>query len=160
MKFGMFGGATARGGSSDAANRYQRATGRMQLAISDDSHAYDAFVDIVVEAEALGYHSLFMVEHHFTGVAQVSASLNLLTFLAAKTSKIRLGTAVVVVPWHNPVLLAEQAATLDVLSNGRFDFGVGKGYRPNEFDGFCIPIEEAEERFEESMGLIRKSLTG
>ena len=157
MKFGVFGGATARGQNADAASRWAGGTHRYALAVSDDSHAYDKFVAAIQEAEALGYHSIFLVEHHFTGVNQVSASLNLLTFLAAKTSTIRLGTAVIVVPWHNPVLLAEQASTVDVLSSGRLDFGVGKGYRPNEFQGFCVPLEEATERFEESMGLIRKA---
>jgi alkanesulfonate monooxygenase SsuD/methylene tetrahydromethanopterin reductase-like flavin-dependent oxidoreductase (luciferase family) len=83
----------------------------------------------------------------------------LLSYLAAKTTTIRLGTAVVVIPWHNPVLIAEQAATLDLLSQGRFDFGVGRGYRPLEFKGFCIPIEESNERFEEAMGVIRKAWT-
>jgi alkanesulfonate monooxygenase SsuD/methylene tetrahydromethanopterin reductase-like flavin-dependent oxidoreductase (luciferase family) len=63
----------------------------------------------------------------------------------------------VVLPWHNPVLLAEQVATLDLLSNGRFDFGVGKGYRQPEFSGFCIPIEEATERFDETMAFLRKA---
>jgi alkanesulfonate monooxygenase SsuD/methylene tetrahydromethanopterin reductase-like flavin-dependent oxidoreductase (luciferase family) len=92
-------------------------------------------------------------------MGQVSASLNLLTFLAARTTGIRLGTAVVVLPWHNPVLIAEQAATLDLLSGGRFDFGVGKGYRHSEFEGFSIPIEEATERFEEAMTVIRKAWT-
>jgi alkanesulfonate monooxygenase SsuD/methylene tetrahydromethanopterin reductase-like flavin-dependent oxidoreductase (luciferase family) len=82
-----------------------------------------------------------------------------LSYLAAKTEKIRLGTAVVVLPWHNPVLIAEQAATVDLLSGGRFDFGVGKGYRYNEFEGFCIPMEEATERFEEAMIVIRKAWT-
>jgi alkanesulfonate monooxygenase SsuD/methylene tetrahydromethanopterin reductase-like flavin-dependent oxidoreductase (luciferase family) len=159
LKFGIFGGATARGAAPGAPPPGAAATPRIGVSYSDDSHGYQEFVRSVVEAEAMGFHSLFMVEHHFTGVAQVSASLNLLTFLAARTSTIRLGTAVVVVPWHNPVLLAEQAATLDVLSNGRFDFGVGKGYRPAEFDGFCIPIEEATERFEESMELVKKGLT-
>ena len=62
-------------------------------------------------------------------------------------------------PWHNPVLLAEQAATIDLMSNGRLEFGVGKGYRHNEFASFCIPIEEAEERFEEGLALILKSWT-
>ena len=62
-------------------------------------------------------------------------------------------------PWHNPVLIAEQAATLDLLSGGRFDFGVGKGYRQAEFDGFCIPIAEATERFDEAMEIIRKAWT-
>ncbi len=159
MKFGIFGGATARAAQPGAPPPEAAQRPRFEVSYSDDSHGYQEFVRSVVEAEAMGFHSLFLVEHHFTGVAQVSASLNLLTFLAARTSAIRLGTAVVVVPWHNPVLLAEQVATLDVLSNGRFDFGVGKGYRPKEFHGFCIPIEEATERFEEAMELVRMSLT-
>src|SRR5204863_3106337 len=70
-----------------------------------------------------------------------------------------LGTAVTVLPWHNPVLLAEQAATLDLLSGGRLDFGIGKGYRYNGFAGFCVPIEEAEARFEESIDVIVKAWT-
>lgn len=157
MKFGLFSGATAAAPSS--AGTGQGPVERRLVEKSDDSHAFGEFVDGIIEAEALGFHSVFLVEHHFTGVGQLSASLNLLTYLAARTSRIRLGTGVIVVPWHNPVLLAEQAATVDVLSNGRLDLGVGKGYRPKEFDGFCIPIEEASERFEESMELIRKSLS-
>ena len=65
----------------------------------------------------------------------------------------------IVLPWHNPVLLAEQAATIDLLSGGRLDFGVGKGYRHDEFASFCIPQEEADERFEEGLALILKSWT-
>src|SRR6185369_4440689 len=117
------------------------------------------FIDYNVEAEALGYDSTFVVEHHFTGFGQVSASLNLLTYLAARTSTLRLGTAVLVLPWHNPVLLAEQAATIDLLSGGRLDFGVGKGYRHNEFVGFCVPMEEADARFNESLDVIMKAWT-
>ena len=142
MKFGLFGGARARGGPAG------------------DSEGYHDFINYVVEAERLGFSSVFLVEHHFTGFGQVSASLNLLSYLAARTSKIRLGTAVVVLPWHNPVLVAEEAATLDLLSNGRLDFGVGKGYRPYEFSGFCIPQEEATERFDEAIEIIRKAWTG
>ena len=141
MKFGLFGGARARGGPAG------------------DSHAYHDFINYVVEAERLGFSSVFLVEHHFTGFGQVSASMNLLTYLAARTDRIRLGTAVVVLPWHNPILVAEQAATLDLLSNGRLDFGVGKGYRSYEFSGFCIAPEEATERFEEAMEVIRKAWT-
>jgi alkanesulfonate monooxygenase SsuD/methylene tetrahydromethanopterin reductase-like flavin-dependent oxidoreductase (luciferase family) len=100
-----------------------------------------------------------VVEHHFTGNSQVSASLNLLSFIAGRTQRMRLGTAVVVLPWHNPVLLAEQVATLDLLSGGRFDFGVGKGYRDAEFESFCIPKAEATERFEECMAILRKAWT-
>ena len=64
-----------------------------------------------------------------------------------------------VLPWHNPVLLAEQAATLDLLSGGRLDFGIGKGYRHTEFEGFCIPPEEAQARFDEALEVILKAWT-
>jgi alkanesulfonate monooxygenase SsuD/methylene tetrahydromethanopterin reductase-like flavin-dependent oxidoreductase (luciferase family) len=110
-----------------------------------------------VEAEALGYRSSFLVEHHFTGWNQVSATLMLQTALAMRTTTLRLGTAVIVLPWHNPVLLAEQAATLDLISGGRLDFGIGKGYRHNEFAGFNIPADEAEPRFEESVDVMTKA---
>jgi alkanesulfonate monooxygenase SsuD/methylene tetrahydromethanopterin reductase-like flavin-dependent oxidoreductase (luciferase family) len=143
MRFGLFGSATARHGGPDA----------------DSGQGYQQFVEYNIEAEALGYRSTFLVEHHFTGFGQVSASLSLLTWLAAKTKTLRLGTAVLVLPWHNPVLLAEQAATLDLLSGGRLDFGVGKGYRHNEFAGFCVPIEEADARFNECLDVIVKSWT-
>ena len=143
MRFGLFGSAQAQRGGADL----------------DSGQGFRDFIDYNVEAEALGYASTFLVEHHFTGFGQVSASLNLLTFLAARTSSLRLGTAVMVLPWHNPVLLAESAATVDLLSGGRLEFGVGKGYRHNEFAGFCIPMEEADERFEESLALIIKSWT-
>jgi alkanesulfonate monooxygenase SsuD/methylene tetrahydromethanopterin reductase-like flavin-dependent oxidoreductase (luciferase family) len=117
------------------------------------------YLDFNVEAEALGYHSSFSVEHHFTGWNQVSATLMLLACLAMRTTTLRLGTAVMVLPWHNPILLAEQAATLDLISGGRLDFGVGKGYRHNEFKGFGIPQEEAEARFEEAIEVIMRSWT-
>jgi alkanesulfonate monooxygenase SsuD/methylene tetrahydromethanopterin reductase-like flavin-dependent oxidoreductase (luciferase family) len=138
MRFGLFGGARSRGGGPQG-----------------DSTGYKDYIAYVQEAERLGFASVFIVEHHFTGFGQVSASLGVLSYLAAVTERIRLGTAVVVLPWHNPVLVAEQAATLDLLSNGRFDFGVGKGYRDYEFAGFCVPQEEATERFDEAMQVIR-----
>ncbi len=141
MKFGLFGSAQARRAGPD----------------TDSSQGFRDFIDNNVEAEALGYYSTFLVEHHFTGFGQVSASLNLLTWLGARTRHLRLGTAVLVLPWHNPVLLAEQAATLDLLSGGRLDFGVGKGYRWNEFAGFCVPMEEANERFEEVLDVVTKA---
>ena len=89
----------------------------------------------------------------------MSATLNLLSWVGAKTSTLRLGTAVLVLPWHNPVLLAEQAATVDLLSGGRLDFGIGKGYRHNEFAGFRIPMEQAGARFEESIDIITRAWT-
>jgi probable F420-dependent oxidoreductase len=142
VRFGLFGGARANRGGGPG-----------------DSHGYRDFVEYVTEAERLGFRSIFLVEHHFTGQGQVSASMTLLAYLAARTHRIRLGTAVVVLPWHNPVLIAEQAATLDLLAGGRLDFGVGRGYRASEFAGFCIPPEEAGERFDEAVEIIRKAWT-
>jgi len=114
------------------------------------------YLDFNVEAEELGFHSSFLVEHHFTGWNQVSATLMLLTCLAMRTTRLRLGSAVMVLPWHNPVLLAEEAATLDLVSGGRLDFGIGKGYRQSEFTGFQVPPEEAEARFEEAVEVITR----
>jgi probable F420-dependent oxidoreductase len=117
------------------------------------------FVEFNVEAEALGYRATFLVEHHFTGWNQVSAPLAQLTWLAARTTTLRLGTAVLVLPWHNPVLLAEQVATLDLLSGGRLDLGIGKGYRHTEFEGFGIPPQEAQPRFDEALEILQKAWT-
>ena len=117
------------------------------------------YLDFNIEAEALGFHSSFSVEHHFSGWNQVSSTLMLLTALAMRTTTLRLGTAVIVPPWHNPVLLAEEAATLDLLSKGRLDLGIGKGYRHSEFKGFQIAPEEAEARFEEAVEVILRAWT-
>ena len=117
------------------------------------------FLDFNVEAEALGFHSSFSVEHHFSGWNQISSTLMLLAALAMRTTTLRLGTAVIVPPWHNPVLLAEEAATLDLLSAGRLDLGVGKGYRHSEFKGFQIAPEEAEARFEEALEVMTRAWT-
>ncbi len=144
MRFGLFGAAQAqRGGVPNV----------------DSAAGFKDYINYVIEAEALGFDSAFIVEHHFTGFGQVSATLNLLTWIGARTTTLRLGTAVIVLPWHNPVLLAEQAATLDLLSGGRLDFGVGKGYRHNEFTGFRVPMEEATDRFEEAVDIITKAWT-
>ena len=141
MRFGLFGSAQESGDNLGAG-------------VGQGFHDY---VDFNVEAESLGYYSSFLVEHHFTGWGQVSATLNLLTWLASRTTMLRVGTATMILPWHNPVLMAEQAATLSLLSGGRLDLGVGKGYRHSEFAGFGIPIEESEPRFEECLDIMLKS---
>ncbi|VVE23562.1 LLM class flavin-dependent oxidoreductase [Pandoraea anhela] len=144
MQFGLFGSAQADSSGLGAGV----------------GQGFRDYIDFNVEAEALGYCSTFLVEHHFTGWGQVSSTLNLLTWLAARTSTLRLGTATMVLPWHNPVLLAEQVSTLELLSNGRFDFGVGRGYRHAEFSGFNIPMEESEGRFEECLDVMLKAWSG
>src|ERR1700731_5091816 len=147
MQFGLFGSAAARRPTPSEAAEF------------DSAEGFRDFIEYNVAAEALRFHGSFVGEPHFTGYGQVSATINLLTWLGARTRTLRLGTAVIVLPWHNPVLLAEQAATLDLLSGGRLDFGVGKGYRYNEFAGFAMPMEEADGRFDESMEVITKAFT-
>jgi alkanesulfonate monooxygenase SsuD/methylene tetrahydromethanopterin reductase-like flavin-dependent oxidoreductase (luciferase family) len=141
MRFGLFCSAQASSGDLPA----------------ETGQGFRDYLDFNVEAEALGFHSSFLVEHHFTGWNQVSSTLMLLACLAMRTERLRLGTGVLVLPWHNPVLLAEQAATLDLASGGRLDLGIGKGYRHSEFAGFQIPQEEAEARFEEAVEVMTRS---
>ena len=143
MRFGIFGSAQANSGDLGP----------------ETGQGFRDYLDYAVEAEALGFQSSFLVEHHFTGWNQVSATLMLQTALAMRTTRLRLGSAVIVLPWHNPVLLAEQAATLDQISNGRLDFGIGKGYRHSEFHGFAIAPEEADARFEESVEVMTRAFT-
>jgi alkanesulfonate monooxygenase SsuD/methylene tetrahydromethanopterin reductase-like flavin-dependent oxidoreductase (luciferase family) len=143
MKFGLF--CSAQANSSDLG--------------PETGQGFRDYLDFSVQAEALGFTSSFLVEHHFTGWNQVSSTLMLLMALAMRTKTLRLGSAVMVLPWHNPVLLAEQAATLDLVSGGRFDFGIGKGYRHSEFKGFQIAPEEAEARFEEALAVMTKAWT-
>jgi alkanesulfonate monooxygenase SsuD/methylene tetrahydromethanopterin reductase-like flavin-dependent oxidoreductase (luciferase family) len=137
MRFGLFGGPAAGPGAVE-------------------QRTYRDFVDYAVRAEELGLVSAFLTEHHFTGIRQASAPLTLLAHLAARTATLRLGTAVTVLPWYNPIMVAEQAATVDVLSDGRLDLGVGRGFRAAEFDGFAQSMEEASARYEEALEVILK----
>jgi alkanesulfonate monooxygenase SsuD/methylene tetrahydromethanopterin reductase-like flavin-dependent oxidoreductase (luciferase family) len=120
---------------------------------------YRQSVREAVHAEDVGLDSVWLTEHHFSRHGIVSDSLNVLSHLAARTTRIRLGTAVSVLPFHDPVRLAETAATVDVLSGGRLDFGVGRGYQWGEFHGFKVPMDERAERFDEAIAVIQRSWT-
>jgi alkanesulfonate monooxygenase SsuD/methylene tetrahydromethanopterin reductase-like flavin-dependent oxidoreductase (luciferase family) len=106
-------------------------------------------------AEELGFHSAWLAEHHFTRYSIGSSSLIVATHLAAKTSKIRVGTAVLVSPLHNPLRLAEDTATLDLLSGGRLDVGFGRGSSGYEYSGYGVNPDESQERFQESIKIIQ-----
>jgi len=139
MRFGLFGGPVAFPG------------GRDQQVV------YDDYLEYVVEAEALGFTSVFLTEHHFSGVGQATAPLLLLANLAARTETMRLGTGVTVLPWYSPIMVAEMAATLDVISKGRFDLGVGRGFRSTEFEGFGIAMDDAQDLYNEALEVITKA---
>jgi alkanesulfonate monooxygenase SsuD/methylene tetrahydromethanopterin reductase-like flavin-dependent oxidoreductase (luciferase family) len=143
MKFGLFGGAQAVPGD----------------VVTEAALGYQEYGEYIQYAERLGFSSAWLVEHHFTGFSQLSATLNYISYLSGITSKIRLGSAVVVVPWHHPILLAEQVATIDQLSRGRYDFGIGRGYRANEFYGFGLDMADAQAMFEESVAFMRRAFT-
>lgn len=120
---------------------------------------YKEALEQVLWAEQLGYDSVWMTEHHFSRHGIVSASLLVLAYLAALTRHIRLATAVTVLPFHNPIQLAEETATVDLLSNGRLDLGVGRGYQWGEFNKLNIPMAEADRRFRESLQVLTTAWT-
>ena len=118
---------------------------------------YKEALEQIQWAEKLGFDSAWITEHHFSRHGIVSSTLTVLAYLAGVTDTIRLGTAVTVLPFHNPIQVAEEAATVDLLSNGRLDFGVGRGFQCGEYNNLNIPMDEASRRFEESMEVITKA---
>ncbi|MBB6172928.1 alkanesulfonate monooxygenase SsuD/methylene tetrahydromethanopterin reductase-like flavin-dependent oxidoreductase (luciferase family) [Nocardiopsis mwathae] len=115
---------------------------------------YDHHIELVELAEELGFDGVRLAEHHFRDYGVVPSILTFLGHLAARTERLRLGTGIVVLPLHHPVHVAEQAALVDVLSGGRLDFGVGRGYQSFEFDGFGVDLAEARARFDESLDVV------
>ncbi len=110
-------------------------------------------------AEPLGFDSLFALEHHFTGYAMSPDPLQLLTYFAGMTKRITLGTSVIVLPWHDPIRVAEQIALLDILCGGRCLFGFGRGAASVEYAGFRVKMEEARPRFVEAAQIVMKALS-
>ena len=108
-------------------------------------------------AEDVGFHSAWLSEHHFLEDGYCSSPLTMAAAMAASTSSIRLGTGALILTLHNPVRIAEDAATVDLISNGRFDLGVAIGYRKEEFEGFNIPINYRPSRIEEGIEILRRS---
>ena len=120
---------------------------------SPDQVIQDA-IEQVCLAESLGYYSSWFAEHHFSRYGLGSSSLVLVSNLAAHTSSIRLGTAVLVPPLHHPVHLAEDTATLDVVSGGRLDVGFGRGTAGYEYTGYNVNRDESQERFQETIKIV------
>lgn len=119
-------------------------------------HEHMAMGDLV---EPLGFDSLFALEHHFTGYAMSPAPLELLAYYAGRTKRIQLGTSVIVLPWHDPIRVAEQIALLDIMCGGRCLFGFGRGAASAEYEGFRIPMGEARPRFVEAAEIIQRALS-
>ena len=126
---------------------------------TDARRIYGDALDQIVLAEELGFTSVWMAEHHFSNYGLLP---HLATFAAAAatlTSTIRLGTAVLVLPFGNPVRLAEEMAMVDVLSNGRLELGVGRGYQPQEFSALGIDQNQSQSVFDEYLEIMRRAWT-
>jgi alkanesulfonate monooxygenase SsuD/methylene tetrahydromethanopterin reductase-like flavin-dependent oxidoreductase (luciferase family) len=123
-----------------------------------DQEVYRTDLRLVDLAEPLGFDSVWGVEHHFTDYTMCPDVLQFLTWAAGRTQRIRLGSMVVVLPWHDPLRVAEQVAMLDHMSGGRLIFGIGRGLGRVEFEGFRVPMEESRGRFIESAEMILRGL--
>ena len=121
---------------------------------------YTRAIDVAQAAEALGFHNVWLAEHHFSTYGYLSRPAQLATYIAAKTSRVRVGTAVIVVPLHHPLVVAEEIATLDLVSGGRLDVGLGRGYQHYEFERFGLELESGRARWEESIDIILKAFGG
>jgi alkanesulfonate monooxygenase SsuD/methylene tetrahydromethanopterin reductase-like flavin-dependent oxidoreductase (luciferase family) len=109
-------------------------------------------------AEPLGFDSIWGVEHHFTDYTLCPDVLQFLAYMAGRTERIGLGSMVVVLPWHDPLRVAEEVSMLDHLSNGRVILGLGRGAGKVEFDGFRTPMEESRPRFVEAAEMLLRGL--
>src|SRR5579862_15337 len=111
---------------------------------------YRTHLDLIVESEVLGYDEAWLTEHHFVDDGYLPSLFPVGGAIAGRTSRIRIGTYLVLLPMHNPVEIAESAAVLDQLSGGRFDLGVGMGYRRAEFESQGLSLRGRGRRMEES----------
>ncbi len=125
-----------------------------------DWQVYDEGVRLASLVEPLGFDSIWTVEHHFTPYTMVPNSLQFLTFMAGRTERVDFGTMVVVLPWHDPIRVAEEVAMLDVLAGGRkLTLGFGRGAGRVEFEGFRTAMGESRDRFLESLEVVRAALS-
>src|SRR6188508_469964 len=118
---------------------------------------FEQVVEASLSAEELGYHGVFFGEHHGTPANDRPQLLILLAGLAARTKRIRLGTSILLSPLYDPIWVAEAAAQVDVMAQGRLTLGLGLGYQPKDFQHFGIPFNQRVSRFEEGIQVIRKA---
>ncbi len=124
----------------------------------DQAEAFEKSFDLVDAAEKLGIDSVWLAEHHFSPDRSVLASpLIIASSIATRTNSIRIGLAVQVLPLTNPLRVAEEAATVDHISKGRFDFGIGRSGLTKYYQGYNVPYSESRSRFSEALGVIMKA---
>jgi len=128
---------------------------------TSEATAFQEALQLAEAADAWGLDGVWLGEIHFSPTRSVqSAPIALASFMAARTRRVRIGTAVTVLPLANPLRIAEEVATVDQLSQGRFDFGIGRSGSPRAYDVLGIPYGESQARFEEALGIIREAWKG
>lgn len=123
-----------------------------------DKEVYEVDVHLADLAEPLGFESIWGVEHHFTDYTMCPDIIQFLTFMAGRTTHAKVGSMVTILPWHDPVRLAEQIIMLDHLSKGRLILGIGRGTGKVEFDGFRLDMSKSRQTFIESAEAILSAL--
>src|SRR5712675_3645363 len=123
-----------------------------------DARVWDEEIRLARLAADLGFDCLWSAEHHFNDYSFVPDNIQLMTYLTALCPNIDVGTAAVILPWHDPLRVAENAIVLDMLSKGRLRLGLGRGLARREFAAFRQTMEESRERFDESAAMILEAL--
>ena len=126
---------------------------------ADESKVFHRGFNLIDEAESMGVESVWLPEYHFIPFSVLSSPLAVATAVAARTKKMRIGFGVYLLPLANPLKVAEEVATLDHISNGRVEFGVGRGTFPEHHDAFNSPFPESRGRFDEYLEIILKAWT-
>lgn len=121
---------------------------------------YETALEQIVAAEDLGFQSVWLTEHHFCDDGYTPSPLVLASAIGARTRRLRLGTNLMILPLHDPVRVAEDAATLAILTRGRFDLGVAIGYREDEFKAFGRSLRNRPSLLEEGVEVIRRAWRG
>ena len=123
-----------------------------------DQEVYRSELALAELAEPLGYDSVWGVEHHFTDYTMCPDVVQFLSFMAGRTRHVQLGSMVVVLPWHDPMRVAEEVSMLDNLSGGRMILGLGRGAGKVEFERFRVSMDESRQRFDESAAMLLEGL--
>lgn len=125
---------------------------------ASDEDVFKRELEFGVTAEKLGFDSVWSAEHHFDDYSMCPDNLQIMSYLAARTSKIMLGTGAVILPWNDPVRVVEKAVMLDLMSGGRTILGMGRGLAKMEYEGFRVDMNESRGRFDEASEMIVRGL--
>jgi alkanesulfonate monooxygenase SsuD/methylene tetrahydromethanopterin reductase-like flavin-dependent oxidoreductase (luciferase family) len=123
-----------------------------------DGEMFQQEAELGVLAEEYGFDSVWAAEHHFDDYSMCPDNLQLMTYLAGRTSRIKLGTGAVILPWNDPLRVVEKVTMLDHLSNGRVVFGMGRGLAKMEYEGFGVDMNTSRQRFDEAAEMIIRGL--